>query len=133
MWNEIVRRGQARERVSEAVALEPEIERTLREVAAARGWEYHKEVSVSLGDDRRTEIDHILDTDYGKVLVEFAAIKRSPAALAQRIASLKAAMQRLEAWRGMLVVPDGGIHGTPDTDVTVVEASQLRDAVNQFP
>jgi hypothetical protein len=121
--------GLAREQVSEAIALEPEIERTLQNVAAERGWEFHKDVTVSIGE-AQTRVDYTLDTDYGPLLIEFAAIKRSPNALVQRTAMLKAAMHRLNAWRGKLVVPDGAVHGAPEPDVTIVEVSRLRDAMN---
>jgi hypothetical protein len=46
-----------------------------------------------------------------------------------RINVLDGTIRRLNAWRGILVVPDGGIHGTPTPEVTVVEVSQLREAL----
>jgi len=122
----------ATERVREALDLEPKIENTVKEVAAERGWQYRKDVTVDVGR-RRTVADYAVETNYGLVVIEFAAIKRNPVALVQRTAQLEAAMRRLNAWRGILVVPDGGVHGTPEPDVMVVEVSKLRKALYDFP
>jgi hypothetical protein len=128
MWNESVRRGLARQNLSEAIGLEGEVERVVQEVARQRNWPYRKDVTVSVGSERATA-DFVLETSYGQLLVEFAAIKRNPQALMHRINVLDGTIRRLNAWRGILVVPDGGIHGTPTPEVTVVEVSQLREAL----
>jgi hypothetical protein len=123
----------AAQRVGEAVIFEKRTEEVVQKMAAERGWQVARNVTVDVGAGR-TEADFVFETEYGNVLVETAAITRGGPALVLKSKQLAAAVEREHAFHAILVVPDGSVHGTLDSEVVkIVEVSGLEAELRELP